>query len=322
MKTTFLFLVLLIISNVNAQEENQSQSVEKFDYKVDGYVLMGEFDQDKKEINFTKDKFVAGNYRYEVIGRSTYKTEDQDFKYVLVKILGFSAKNWKVIPSEKKLRFYRSPKNIAELEKNKPKIQGEKNHWSDYKDSHGYYYFQVDYKPDYIDITDQNKIFWLKEEKFNTYISDGFIKKRYYLKPQFAYGASLSLPFKIRPSIDTLNMKITPELAIGGYLGLRQRLDRYKAIYLYLPVVTAGVTTIGINSNNTINEQKVDGNEDGLIFARTFSVGSFIEFNKFQIGAVIGWDKAGGEIGKNWRYNDRLWYSFSIGYNFLRKNDD
>ena len=187
--------------------------------------------------------------------------------------------------------------------------------------------YNYDYKENYIDVDDQDKMFWLKKDKFDKYLTQGYIKKRYQIPVQFAYGASLSIPFKIRPETKEQNIKITPEISLGGYFGLRKRLNRYKPIYLYLPVITAGVTTIGINSNNIIDESSTtpessESINDGLVFARTFSVGSFIEFNSFQMGFVMGWDRPGGEVAKDWIYNDRLWYSFSIGYNFLRRNDN
>jgi hypothetical protein len=186
------------------------------------------------------------------------------------------------------------------------------------------------YKKDYIDVDDENKIFWIKKESFEKQLENGYIKKRYHLNPELAYGASLSIPFKIRPSIGDINMKITPELSLGGFIGGRFRLNRFKNVFLYLPVVTAGVTTIGINTDNIISEENTTQTttvnnaivKDGLVFARTFSVGSFIEYNSFQFGFVLGWDKGGGEVAKDWIYNDQLWYSFSIGYNFLRKADD
>lgn len=184
----------------------------------------------------------------------------------------------------------------------------------------------IQYRSYYVDIDDQNIKFWMKKDKFDKYLENGYIAKRYERKYQFAYGASLAVPFKIRPETKGQNIKITPELSLGGYAGGRVRLNKYKPIYLYIPIVTAGVTTIGINSNNVIDETIImaDPNsnvDDALVFARTFSVGTFIEFNSFQMGFVLGWDRPGGEVARDWIYNDRLWYSFSIGYNFLRRED-
>nr|WP_299174668.1 hypothetical protein [uncultured Allomuricauda sp.] len=306
---------------VFSQESGQSYSEERFDYKVDGYVIMEKFDRQKKEIIFDGDKYEAGNFRYEKIGDGNYKVNGQDFNYVLIKILNFS-RSVELVDGNKKLRFYRTKKEVENMKAKKPVTSVSMPEWATYKDSKGYYYKEIPNTTDYIDIGDQESIFWMKEEKFNESLEKGYIKKRFYLDYQVAYGASLSIPFKIRPTIDEINMKITPELSLGGFLGGRKRLNRYKPVYLYAPVFTAGVTTIGINSDNTIVEESTEGVKDGLVFARTFSLGSFIEFDEFQVGMVIGWDKAGGEIGKNWIYNDRLWYSFSIGYNFLRRNNE
>jgi hypothetical protein len=180
------------------------------------------------------------------------------------------------------------------------------------------------YREKYVDIDDQDKRFWIQKHKFQKYQDQGYIKKSYHIKYQAAYGASLSIPFKIRPETRGKNMKITPEISLGGYIGGRVRLSKYRPVYLYIPVLTAGITTIGINSNNVIDESVTtssDETDDGLVFARTFSVGTFVELNKFQMGVVCGWDRPGGEIATDWIYKDRLWYSFNIGYNFLRRED-
>lgn len=182
-------------------------------------------------------------------------------------------------------------------------------------------------KPLYVDIEEQGQKFYLRKDKFNSLISKGYIKKRYETPYQFAYGANLSLPFKIRPRVKEQNIKITPEISLGGYAGGRIRLNRYKPVYLYAPIITAGVTTIGINRNNIIDESTNDVGslnniDDALVLARTFSIGTFLEYDTFQIGFVGGWDRPGGEVAKEWIHNDKFWYSFSIGYNFLRRSDD
>lgn len=306
-----LLLIFLLFSFVlySQNDESQATSEEGFKYKIDGYVVLNEFDRNKKEIVLDGKKFEAGRYQFNEIGKFKYKTDKQEFDYYLLQIVKFkskidqfesdssSADSLTIIPYN---RFFRRLFDTAYGEKKKIKNE-----------------------LDIVDIGDQNEIFWLKADRFEKYIEDGYIKKRYNRPIQIAYGASFTVPFKIRPEVQDLNMKITPELMLGGYLGLRKRLDRYKSVYLYLPVGPAGVTTLGINSDNVISEEQVDESvKDGLVLARTFSIGSFIEFNSFQVGVVLGWDKAGGEIGKDWVYNDRPWYSFSIGYNFLRKKDE
>ena len=172
----------------------------------------------------------------------------------------------------------------------------------------------------YINVDDNNKLFWIKAEEFERLENEKWLVKRYHMKPKFAYGASFSVPFKIRPETSELNMKITPELTLGGYFGLKQRLSRYNDIYLYIPVITLGVTTLGVNEDNVIKETgSTQETQDGLVLGRTFTVGTIFEYKSFQIGLIGGFDKAGGEIGKNWVYNDKFWYSFSIGYSFFGK---
>lgn len=169
----------------------------------------------------------------------------------------------------------------------------------------------------YINIDDQEKHFAIETSKFNALIENGYIRKRFRQNYHFAYGASLTVPFKIRPEVNELNMKITPELSLGGFVGGKWRINRYKDNFIYLPILTVGVSTININSDTTNADAEGD---DGLVLARTISAGVVFEFDKFQIGCILGWDKPGGEIAKDWVYNDRLWYSVSIGFDFLSKS--
>lgn len=181
-------------------------------------------------------------------------------------------------------------------------------------------YFKSYDEIEYIDKDDNGRSFWMREDIFNKLVEDKSIKKRYRAPyVSFSYGASLSLPFKMRPETKEQHMKITPEFTLGGYAGPRLRLSHYSDLFLTLPVVTLGVTTIGINDNNTIKEVSSPDkdNDDGLVLGRTFSLGAVLQYEHFQMGFIMGWDKASGEIGKKWIYNDNPWYSFSIGFSFF-----
>lgn len=172
----------------------------------------------------------------------------------------------------------------------------------------------------YIDSSDNGSIFWMKETVFNELLEKQFIRKYYRRRyPSFAYGATFALPFKMRPETHGQNMKLTPEIQLGGYAGCRIRLTRHSDFSITLPTITLGVSTLGVNDNNTINENasQTDIAPDGLVLGRTVSLGAILQYNNFQMGVVMGWDKASGEIGKNWIYNDKPWYSFSIGFSFL-----
>lgn len=175
----------------------------------------------------------------------------------------------------------------------------------------------------YINKKDNGSIFWMDKSDFDYLKSKKFIRE-YFRRgyPTFTTGANLFVPFKMRPETAGQYMKISPELSLGGYAGIRFQLSNYSPFSITVPVVTLGVTTLGINRNNTIVEaQKTEvADQDALILGRTFAIGAVLEYNNFQFGIIAGWDKAGGELGKHWIYNDRLWYSFSIGFDFLRPN--
>ena len=169
----------------------------------------------------------------------------------------------------------------------------------------------------YVNSDDNSKYFWIKKSHLDKMLKEKFIDVSYEVPNlNLSYGASLTLPFKYRPKVDGKNVKITPDITIGGYIGGKWRLSDKKPFYLTVPVVTLGMTTLSINDNNTITD-----NGDGLVLGITTSTGMVFEFDDFQFGLMLGADRAAGELGKDWIYNDKIWYSFSIGYSFIRKKD-
>jgi len=51
--------------------------------------------------------------------------------------------------------------------------------------------------------------------------------------------------------------------------------------------------------------------------AITIAAGVIFQFDSFQLGLLTGRDYASGELGDNWIYNTKQWYSFSLGFSFL-----
>jgi len=166
---------------------------------------------------------------------------------------------------------------------------------------------------------DNEKYFWISKEELNRLVADNYVEIKYETyKFKWDYGASVSIPFKYRTKTDDQNIKITPDLTLGGYLGLRTRINSNENFYFTLPL-TLGLTTLSVNDNTKNSNSTTDG--DGLVLGITASTGIVFELNDFQFGLIAGIDRAGGELGKEWIYNDKVWYSFSIGYSFLgRKN--
>lgn len=172
----------------------------------------------------------------------------------------------------------------------------------------------------FINSDDNDKYFWLRKDELDNYMADGFITKSYKTpNTNIAYGANISLPFKLRPETNGQNIKITPDLTLGGYLGIKWRISKTKPFYLTAPIVTLGLATLSINDNsNTATPSKGDGTVLGI----TGSTGLVFQLDDFQFGFMLGRDRAAGEIGKDWIYNNKTWYSFSIGYSFLGNNSD
>ena len=175
----------------------------------------------------------------------------------------------------------------------------------------------------FVNSEDNDEYFYLNKSDFDSAIKNKTILTRY-VAPHVNvdYGASVSLPFKYRPSTSGQNSKITPDVALGGYTGLKWRLSHYSPYYVTFPLATVGLSTISIN-NNSVTPTTITSttNTDGLILGVTGSTGIIFQLKDFQFGFIIGWDRATGEVGKDWIYNNKAWYSLSIGYSFLGKAD-
>lgn len=125
----------------------------------------------------------------------------------------------------------------------------------------------------------------------------------------------LTVPFKLRPKIDSTNFKMTTDVTLGPYVGLTKRISSKRRYYLTIPA-TLGLSFINIDNDNTSN---VSFDSDiGVVPGFTWSTGLIFQLEDFNIGFVLGQDFASG-VGDKWRYNKEIWYSFAIGYNFLNQ---
>lgn len=127
----------------------------------------------------------------------------------------------------------------------------------------------------------------------------------------------LTVPFKLRPKQDMLNFNITTDVTLGPYFGISKRISKKDPFYLTLPA-TLGLSFININNNTTTN-MPVD-EEIGIVPGITWSTGFIFQFDKFNIGFLLGKDYASG-IGDQWIYQDKMWYSFAIGYSFTKPDE-
>jgi len=111
---------------------------------------------------------------------------------------------------------------------------------------------------------------------------------------------TLIVPFKLR----TKNGELTGDATLGYYVG---RIFTLKDLDI-LPIISAGISPISV---------AVEENETETKLGVTGAVGFILRHTgNFQIGIVSGIDHIGGNVGDNWEYEDDVWVSFMIGFNF------
>lgn len=130
-------------------------------------------------------------------------------------------------------------------------------------------------------------------------------------------GGQLTLPFKIRPKADTHSFRLTTDVTVGGFVGMTKRLSRVKEIFLTIPLA-AGLTFINLNDDNTSLDRSVQ--EAEVVPGLTWSTGLVLQLEKYSLGVMFGKDYA-SEVGNQWQYHGRMWWSFGIGFAFVRGDE-
>jgi hypothetical protein len=128
-------------------------------------------------------------------------------------------------------------------------------------------------------------------------------------------SGELTLPFKIRPKQGDTKFQMTTDVTVGAYGGIRKRISKYSPTYLTIPFVL-GLSFINVNENTTTNTGTADL-KSGITPGWTWATGLMIETNRLTLGFVLGRDYASG-YAEDWIYHDKTWYSFGIGYSFLK----
>lgn len=144
------------------------------------------------------------------------------------------------------------------------------------------------------------------------------IKTRFYRgKAQLNVG-SLVVPFKMRFGYsDTIPSSTNTEVFLGPSIGCSWRISRYKP-YFFTAAATVGLSLINIDSASTNGFVRQPRTIAGL----TGGAALIVEFDKFQVGFVLGFDGAFGLDSKQWRYQGAPWISFGIGYQFIKRETD
>lgn len=127
-------------------------------------------------------------------------------------------------------------------------------------------------------------------------------------------GGQLTLPFKIRPKADTRSFRLTTDVTVGAYVGVTKQLSEKKSFSITIPLA-AGLTFVNLNNNNTSLDLAMQDAE--VVPGLTWSTGLVLQLDKYSLGFMIGKDYA-SEVGNQWMYHRKIWWSFGIGFSFMK----
>ncbi len=127
-------------------------------------------------------------------------------------------------------------------------------------------------------------------------------------------GGQLTIPFKIRPKKENGTFRLTTDVTLGFYIGATKRLSTTKEHFLTVPL-TAGLTFINISNDNTSFDMSTSGTD--VVPGLTWSTGLILQLDQYNIGLIFGKDYA-SDVGDQWMYHGKLWWSFGLGFSFLK----
>jgi hypothetical protein len=129
------------------------------------------------------------------------------------------------------------------------------------------------------------------------------------------HGGQLTLPFKIRPKVEHGAFRLTTDVTVGAFIGLTRQISLKKPLFLTIPFA-AGVTFINLNDNNTLSSSRAEMDDTEIVPGLTWSAGLILQLERHNIGIMFGRDYA-SEIGDQWIYHRKFWWSFGIGFTFF-----
>lgn len=139
-------------------------------------------------------------------------------------------------------------------------------------------------------------------------IAPAALKPDYYRHFGITHGA-LFVPFKRRN-----DKSLSGESNLGYFLGYRFEGPFGLAI---TPAGSAGVSLVNVSDDSATTASST--RDSGTRAAFTWAAGFILtHVNAFQVGAFVGADRIGGDPGKVWKYEGKLWVSVAFGYAFTK----
>lgn len=136
------------------------------------------------------------------------------------------------------------------------------------------------------------------------------------MSKNFTYGITL-IPFKLRFGGGDKDFQYGEGFSLGLNAGVEFNLRSRKeqSVSVLAGIAASTVSVDSESTNNYIEEDKVTTSG-----AFTPSLGIVYAYERFQIGAFVGWDIIGGALGENWIYNKKPWLGLGLGFTIFQKN--
>lgn len=126
-------------------------------------------------------------------------------------------------------------------------------------------------------------------------------KAAYRMRWGLSHGP-LVVPFKFR----TNDGSLSGEATLGYYLGVKSE----TILVSGTAFISAGLALIPVSDVNSSETETKTGFSWAVGYA-------FETKTNFQAAIVAGGDHLGGTAGDNWEYEDDIWLSLAIGFNFM-----
>lgn len=169
---------------------------------------------------------------------------------------------------------------------------------------------------DIYNTADEGFVWYAKESDINDEDVTRYWERAQF-KPFVEFGL-LYLPFKFRPGLKDNNLNkardLTSEVNLGATMNIGFNSNVRVIKNLNIPF-NISLFTDKVNKYNSYDGIDKEENLTGLSFATGLV---FNVKNGLQVGGLIGVDQAMGQSGERWIYDGRPWFSFGIGYKFIR----
>ena len=159
-----------------------------------------------------------------------------------------------------------------------------------------------------VDVSDWDHWLLLPQETFNNLAINHYGNQRINF-----FMSALVVPFKLHPKVGTHQSSIfNSSFNAGTFLGYRYAYKDKGGVSI------GGFLTISALDQNSTNNTQITDNSSQSLFALNYGGGVVFDIGKItQIGGLVGFDHAFGDLSTGYIYQDKYWIAFSVNFKFL-----